>query len=215
MPVAVGRDGISMIHPNLIDPELVTHFNRSPRELLVFWLFALFVRGKSANVQAQKLYKFIEREDCLDGDVYNLTLIGQRKIDDLLRRVKAGQYVTLSRAIDETMLCLQRYPFYLRHATVAELEEISGVGPKTARFFVMHSRRDANVAALDVHILRFIDLSTDIPVPTTTPTGKKYAELEKIFLDIATLEGVKPADMDLAIWRASRKKEPLKWRDYL
>lgn len=203
------------VNPNLIDPKFVTNFSRSTRELLVFWLFCLFVRGKSADVQAHKLYRFIERKDCLKGDVFNLTLMGRGRIDVALRKVKAGQYDTLSRAIDETMLWLNRDVFYLRHATVAELEEITGVGPKTARFFIMHSRRDANVAALDVHILRFIDLSTDIPVPTTTPSGKKYAELEKIFLDITVREGVKPADMDLAIWRASREKEPLNWRDYL
>ncbi len=202
-----------MNHSSLIDPSYVTNFNRSTRELMVFWLFCLFVRGKSAITQAGKLHDFIEYE--LDGDVFNLSLMSRVQIDVLLRKVKAGQYGTLSRAIDETMLWLNRDVFWLRHVTVAELEEITGVGPKTARFFIMHSRYHANVAALDVHILRFLSLRLDAPVPRTTPSGKKYAELEKIFLDITEREGVKPAAMDLAIWRASREGNPLGWRKFI
>lgn len=202
-----------MKHPSLVDPKYVTNFDRSTRELLVFWLFALFVRGKTAITQAGKLYDFIEYE--LDGDVFNLAPLSRWSIDRLLREVKAGQYNTLTKAIDETLLWISRDPFFLRHCTVAELEGITGVGPKTARFFIMHSQRGANIAALDVHVLRYLRLRLGTPVPLVTPTGKKYLELEQIFLDMTREAGVEPAVMDLAIWRASRDGNPLGWRDYL
>jgi thermostable 8-oxoguanine DNA glycosylase len=195
-----------------INPNNITNFSRSTDELLLFWLFCLFVRGKNADVQAKKLGTFLTNIGETGDRLVNLT---KRRIEEELRVVKAGQYVTLTAAIDQTILWLNRDPFYLRHCTVAELEGITGVGPKTARFFVMHTQRDAKVAALDVHILRYLGLRLATPVPLTTPTGKKYLELEQIFLDMARDAGVEPAVMDLAIWRASRESNPMAWPEYI
>jgi thermostable 8-oxoguanine DNA glycosylase len=195
-----------------INPNNITNFSRSTDELLLFWLFCLFVRGKNADVQAKKLGTFLTNIGETGDRLVNLT---KRRIKEELRVVKAGQYVTLTAAIDQTILWLNRDPFYLRHCTVAELEGITGVGPKTARFFVMHTQRDAKVAALDVHILRYLGLRLATPVPLTTPTGKKYLELEQIFLDMARDAGVEPAVMDLAIWRASRESNPMAWPEYI
>jgi thermostable 8-oxoguanine DNA glycosylase len=194
-----------------INPNNITNFSRSTDELLLFWLFCLFVRGKNADVQAKKLGTFLTNI----GETGRLVDLTKCRIEEELRVVKAGQYATLTAAIDQTILWLNRDPFYLRHCTVAELEGITGVGPKTARFFVMHTQRDAKVAALDVHILRYLGLRLATPVPLTTPTGKKYLELEQIFLDMARDAGVEPAVMDLAIWRASRESNPMAWPEYI
>ena len=94
----------------------------------------------------------------------------------------------------------------LRTCTVDQLEQISGVGPKTSRFFILHSRLNARVAALDVHILRYLK-SLGYNVPTVTPTGKNYRKIEEIFLQEADKSGMTVADFDLFIWNMSTAKK--------
>ena len=203
----------------MIDPNKVTNFDRTDDELLEFWLFCLFVRGKNADIQAVKLDDFVDicrrtankRTSLMAG----LLRYKQGDIDGMLRSVKAGQYDTLSAAIYQTVLKLEEDPEFLRRASARDLEAIHGVGPKTARYFILHTRPKARVAALDTHILRYLRDRTDEAVPRTTPTGKRYAELEKTFLLMADFEGVDPADMDLAIWQASRETHHMDWRRYL
>lgn len=202
----------------MIDPNTVTKFDRTDEELLEFWLFCLFVRGKNADVQAKKLSDFTDLCCQTPNAWISLTsgLIQKRDhVDGMLRSVRSGQYETLTSAIQETAERLKKDSAYLRTASVADLESIFGVGPKTARYFVMHTRPKAGVAALDTHILRYLGYRTDVKVPKTTPTGKKYKELEDTFLLMADFEGVDPAAMDLAIWRASRETHPMDWRRFL
>jgi len=208
----------------MIDPNLVTNYNRDDDDLLEFWLFCLFVRGKNANVQALKLEQFVR---LLLGATQKTTLtqamkavntnsaIAENLVSALLLRVKAGQYGTLAAAIQETANRIDYKADFLRCASACDLEAIHGVGPKTARYFILHTRPKARVAALDTHILRYLGDRTDMTVPSSTPTGKRYAELEEAFLLMADFEGVDPAAMDLAIWQASRETNHADWRRYL
>jgi len=41
-------------------------------------------------------------------------------------------------------------------------------------------------------------------VPKTTPSGAKYLELEKLFLDYAKDMGMMPAALDLQIWNEAQ-----------
>lgn len=202
----------------MIDPNDVTKFQRSDDELLEFWLFCLFVRGKNADVQAAKLATFAAAAKIAgnsDSIVRALRHTQFKTIEGLLRGVKSGQYNTLAAAINETMLHLGRDRHFLRHATVRELEDITGVGPKTSRFFILHSRPKARVAVLDTHILRYLSDRGDLPVPKTTPpAGKRYDMLEQAFLLYADHYGADPAKMDLAIWRASRETYPMDWHRF-
>lgn len=208
----------------MIDPNAVTKFDRTNAELLEYWLFCLFVRGKNADVQAAKLQQFIECVCDLTGKVdLDIALkdmtyckhVNYYTVCSALRTVKAGQYHTLAAAIEQTVQRIAEDPDFLQTATASDLESIRGVGPKTARYFLLHTRKNARVAALDTHILRYLGYRTDMKVPKTTPTGKKYAELEDAFLLMADFEGVDPAAMDLAIWQASRESHPMDWRRYL
>ena len=71
---------------------------------------------------------------------------------------------------------------------------------KTSRCFIIHSRKDANYAGLDVHILHFLkDMGYN--VPGQTPLRKQYLEIEKIFLDIVRKSEMSVAEYDLMIWR--------------
>ena len=78
---------------------------------------------------------------------------------------------------------------------------------KTSRFFVMHSRRSNayDYACLDTHILRWLG-SKGHEVPKTTPSGAKYLELEKLFLDYANKMNMLPAVLDLQIWNEAQSR---------
>lgn len=198
----------------LIDPNHVTDYYRSHYNLLNFWLFCLFVRGKNADIQAQKLDTFLTNI----GGIEQLPRMSKRQIAGVLREVKSGQYASLTVAIDETLLQIARYRMFLVEPSIQDLEEISGVGPKTSRFFIMHTQKGARVAALDTHIMHFLwlelDASEGLVAPTKTPAGKKYFYFEQKFLDIADRFEIEPADLDIAVWRAARAGNPLNWRDY-
>lgn len=197
----------------MVDPNHVTNFKRTDDELLEFWLFCLFVRGKNASVQARKLEAFLN----LMGGTHRLRLMGapHEKVMRALILVGAGQYRTLATAIHSTITILWLKPKFLRECSVEALEAIHGVGPKTARFFLMHTRKGVRHAALDTHILRYMREVLDVATPTSSPSGERYAELEKIFLTQADYEGVDPATLDLAIWRASRDSHPANWRKFM
>ena len=194
----------------MIDPNDVTKFDRTPDELLEFWLFCLFVRGKNADVQAQKLDQFRHRM----GGMPLIRSAPDDSIDFHLRAVGAGQYNTLLPAISQTLAKLKADPDFLKTASAVELESLRGVGPKTSRFFILHTRPKARVAVLDTHILNYLSERSGSDIPRVTPTGPRYAELEEHFLLYADFYGVDPAAFDLAIWRASRESHPLNWRDY-
>lgn len=208
----------------MINPNLVTNYARDDEDLLEFWLFCLFVRGKNANVQALKLEQFkslalaTTKKSTLFAALREATVykhINDYTIGQMLENVRTGQYDTLAAAIERTTILLDENCKFLRNASARDLEEIHGVGPKTARYFILHTRPKARVAALDTHILRYLCDHTDMPVPSSTPTGKRYAELEEAFLLMADFEGVDPAAMDLAIWRASRETNHADWHRYL
>lgn len=193
----------------MIDPNNITNYARTDDELLEFWLFCLFVRGKNAMVQARKLAEFTDGLQSFK----HLYYYPDFEIERRLRLVKSGQYGTLARAICGT---LKRGRGFLERATVAELESIPGVGPKTARFFICHSRASARVAVLDTHIIRFMATQVSYPVGKGTPTSKqRYARIEQDFLAIADKAGVSPAALDLAVWKAARSGDPQMWRAFL
>lgn len=101
----------------------------------------------------------------------------------------------------------------LKSCSVDDLENIYGIGPKTARCFLIHSRPNMRFAGLDTHILKYLR-GLGYEVPKTTPTGKKYKEIEQIFLNLVDKSGKSVAEFDLEIWRKyssdSRKKKQLK-----
>ncbi len=89
--------------------------------------------------------------------------------------------------------------------TVAELEQIPGIGPKTARFFILWTRPGERHAALDVHVLRWLrTLGHDAP-KQTPQSARRYAELESLFLDEADRLGVTPRELDEAVWSAGAR----------
>jgi thermostable 8-oxoguanine DNA glycosylase len=108
---------------------------------------------------------------------------------------RLGQYNRLYRAMEASL------DLDLRAANVDDLEAIPGVGPKTARFFLLHTRPDQQIAVLDTHVLRHLrdkGLTTQVGTP---PSGTKYDLLEKAFIGLAKASNMSIADYDLHIWR--------------
>lgn len=181
----------------MIDPSKITKFDRTDHELQEFLMFCIMVAGKSATQTAQKLEDFLQ---CWQSPFAMLTFMIKFSAEGLIywmKEFKLGQYNRLQSAFTG-ILSLD-----LRTCTVADLEAINGIGPKTARFFIVHSRPDQNHAILDTHILAYMR-SKGIETPKTTPSGKKYLELEQKFLALVP-EGMTVADFDLQIWNERTK----------
>ncbi len=189
----------------MVDPINFTNFNRSYVELEETALFSVLVAGKNALTTAKALENFLnylhKKLNLKDFQpFYSVRQFNKRDLASLLRDNGIGCQTSKSRSIYE----LANSNLNLKTCSVADLERIHGIGPKTARMFVMHTRENQQYAVLDVHILRYLrDCGHD--VPRSTPVGKKYREIELIFLELARKNNKTPADFDLMIWRRYRR----------
>lgn len=191
----------------MITPTNITNYNRTQAELEEFLLFAILVAGKTAKTQAEKLERFLNMRDMLkiSEDYSPLQFIKfLSTMDGMLTRAmkveKLGQYERLGKAFRGIL----QFEGKLDSVTLEELESVDGIGPKTARFFLLHSRPNQKVAALDTHILKFLS-EKGYKVPKSTPSKKKYRAIEEIFLAECEKAGKNVADMDLEIWKSYSK----------
>ena len=189
----------------LIDPSNVTYYNRTTEELELFLLFAIVVAGKTAKTQARLLKEFFDLTEGLVGPFSSpfeaISLLRKKGLLlEALKRSNLGQYTRLVRCLSE----LVDTKLDLRTCSCEQLEHIHGIGFKTSRFFIVHSRPDANYAILDTHILRYIRDEMGVEdAPRSTPgTLKTYLKYEQMFLDHCREKGHTPANFDLQIWVA-------------
>lgn len=175
------------------------------RKLEYKLLFAMIVAGKSARHARKAMDRLQVAIESLS--VEHLWFPALREIDDapkclatILRCARTGNYRKVERAFREVI----NAGLNLKTCTVADLERIHGIGPKTARFFILWTRPDAQCAALDVHILRWLaEIGHD--APKSTPAGKWYAYWEMMFIGEARRRDMTPAQLDEQIWLASNK----------
>jgi thermostable 8-oxoguanine DNA glycosylase len=171
------------------------------RELQLRLLYAVIVAGKSAKFAEQAMVKLFAG---LGGLPFHWiqTWFHNGCLDYRLRQAKVGNYGKVFKAFHEAAFS----GLDLRICSPAELEAIHGIGPKTARFFLIWTRPDVRVAALDVHVLRWLrDLGYD--APRQTPSGRKYAELEAVFLVEAERRGLTPRELDEVVWSAGSNRD--------
>jgi len=191
----------------MIDPTKITNYNRTEAELEEFLVFAILVAGKTAKTQAKKLEQFLStaKEFGLPSGTTALEYISYLSKGNYLSSVmvncKLGQYNRLEKAFEGIL----QFKGKLKTISVSELESVNGIGSKTARFFVLHSQKDARVACLDVHILKWLR-EQGYSAPKQTPTKKRYAILEAVFLTEAWKREMNPADLDLMIWKSFSQK---------
>lgn len=178
-----------------INPLAITDFERDEEALQRFLIFGIIAAGKDSDWAATKVGDLLRRKP--EG-VLPLAYLAENEtaLHNTLVANRVGQYNRIKKAIlDATRLDL-------RTATVDEIDSIFGVGPKTARLFILHSRADAEVAVLDTHILKWLkDLGVE-NVPSSTPDGKEYERLERLAIRFkkAKYPGLSLAQADLLIW---------------
>jgi endonuclease III len=179
-----------------VNPTQITNFTRTDAELQSFWLFAAFCAGKNSDYASKCLSRLLAQ--CSDTTPFEyLGDLGETNIRNALVASRIGQYSRLTRFIMESI------KLDLRTATLTDLMGIFGIGPKTARFFLVHSRPNCSHAILDTHILKYLRDHGVATAGTQTPTSHTvYIKLEKIFLSIATVEFpmMSVADIDLMLW---------------
>jgi thermostable 8-oxoguanine DNA glycosylase len=187
----------------LVDPENITRFDLRDWELELVLLFWVCAAGKNARVAAGNLDRLLCRGRDLFGAEGPFSIIQNygSSLPEALRNHGIGCYNNKSR----TMLELASSGLDLKSCSVSDLEEVRGIGPKTARCFLMHSRRGVRHAGLDTHCLKYLR-ERGVDVPKSTPTGRRYLELESIFLDMADESGMTVAEFDLEIWRKYSSK---------
>jgi len=190
----------------MVDPYDVTDYGRSRAELEEYFLFCLAVAGKKAVMIAAKVAEFLK--GAAPGETpfeYVLRIEREGTLSDRLKEVRLGKYALLEAAYSAAARIGD-----ISAASVEQLEALPGVGPKTARFFILHSRRDAKVAVIDTHVLKFLR-ERGHDVPKGFPTAQTYRRLEAVMLDEMEASGLSRAEFDLAVWShyASGGKTPL------
>jgi len=185
-----------------VNPTDITDFNRDTNQLESFWLFCMFVAGKNSDYASRCLTRLIHAaklgQDIGEEGVFNyFKSIGQVGVHNALVASKVGQYVRLTKGI------MQSLDLDLRTCTLDDLLAIHGVGNKTARFFLLHTREGCDYAVLDTHILAWLRDNGVEDAPKNTPTcSEKYKELEKKFRYLSRLyyPYLSDAQIDLVIW---------------
>jgi thermostable 8-oxoguanine DNA glycosylase len=187
----------------VIDPTKITDFNRATPQLEELLLFCIAVAGKNATVTSKNMERLLEYgRDYCDGSPFEIIIELSKRYDlkELIKDFGFGCHSVKSRGFLEAA----NSGLDLKICTVNQLEKIHGIGMKTSRFFLLHTRKNAGVACLDTHILQWLAKHSNLNVPKQTPTCKKYLELESVFLMVAEVLKTHPADLDLRIWNMSR-----------
>lgn len=188
----------------MIDPYALE--GKWTRRRLEEWiLFAICVCNKPANATAIKVDAILrdlrEAVGFRGPSSTPFELVRSAACQNTLRAVlekhRVGQYTRIERAFREVVT---KIPEVLS-TTVAELETVSGIGPKSARMILLYVKPQLRVAALDTHVLRWLR-DQGYNAPKGTPSGRRYAELEKIVLAEADNRGLTPKELDKKIWQS-------------
>lgn len=167
-------------------------------ELEARLIYSVIVAGKSATFADAVMDRLQKKlaDYCTDSLFQKLRWQMEKGLLlRLLEGVRAGNYTKLSKCIKE----LLSRNVDLATCGPAELECIHGIGPKTARFFIIWTRPDERYAALDVHVLRWLR-EQGHNAPVSTPSRGTYAHWERIFLSEADKRGLTPRQLDFEIW---------------
>lgn len=190
----------------MITPTAVTRYGRNSMELLEFAIFAVCVAGKNSDQTAKKCdvlwrdqnfrttlstqFQFPPQTDS-EYSLY-VKLIRQCLVDH-----KIGQYDRLSRVI----MWLNQMSCKLDTVLFNTLVNFRGIGPKTAAFFLLHSRQDATIPVIDTHICKY--MATKGVTMKVTSNLAKYMENAALVKQHIQLDFPKMtlAEADLYLWR--------------
>jgi len=187
----------------MIDETNITNYHLTYDELqeyIIFWILAAGKRGdRAAKIVNDWILNIKKTEHIFDTfKKYTLT-----ELIELCRQSGTGCQSIKGRSIHSII----HSNLDLTTCTPDDLEKIYGIGMKTSRCFIIHSRENAAYAGLDVHILKFLSrLDLNIPIPKSTPPRKIYLQLEQIVLRLANEFNMTPAAFDLMIWNTYKSE---------
>lgn len=205
-----------------IDPLNFTNFYASDGQIQSMFLFAVAVAGKPSRITAEKINGLLDDIEVDQQDDYApdeirrmgpleyLMYLEHEPFIEMIKERKLGKYNTwlkLWRWFNDLKPRLSSdasISKFLNTASIQSLERIPGVKFKTSRFFILHSRSNAECVPLDTHILRFLR-DRGVPcVPNVTPGSQRiYLGLEKIAVEALKSLGYSTlAKADLETWKS-------------
>ena len=188
----------------MIDPHNVINYNRTDSELEEFIIFCVCVAGKKSSTIAPRVSELFSYLKCVTTEQqplkWYMDLPNHNTLSVVMKFLGIGCYQGKA----QTILDIANHISNLRTCSLNELMAIKGIGAKTARMFLNFTREDANYAVLDVHSLRFLRREGVENVPKSTPIGKKYLDLEQIFLKMVP-EDTSATRFDLKNWSEHAK----------
>jgi len=184
----------------MIDAANITDYNLNYEELearIIFWILAAGKNGTRAAKIINAMIDFWQKDYPGITPFSSLFLYDMEETKELCKYYKTGCHSHKAKSLYQ--IC--RADLDLKTCSVEDLESIYGIGMKTSRCFIIHSREDAECAGLDTHMLKYL-ASLGYDVPKSTPSRKLYLTLEKIVIKLAKEKGMSPADFDLAVWNS-------------
>lgn len=185
-------------HKIKIDPSKITNFRRDDEELQAFAMFAISVAGKKASQTADKIYTFLGWSKTYETPFGFLSRLKRdEQLDLCLRHLKIGQYKRIHNAFSGIL------NLDLSTCSFDDLIRVRGIGPKTANFFLLHSRDGYSGVVLDTHILRWMRETHGVETPKSTPQGKSYSKFAVLAENLirSSYPDKSLADADLLIWK--------------
>lgn len=191
----------------MIDPTNMTRYNQDKSELEETILFCCSVAGKNAMTTSKLLdvflryahdYAFADPEPPYDpfDAIRGMFTVGIN-VALILKDCGFGCYNHRAKTFKQLVYS----NIDLETCTTSDLEAISGIGMKTSRFFILHSRKDATVAPVDTHVCKFLKDQGIIKSAKVNLTPKRYLELEKAYIDLwKNKPDIPLAEYDLAVW---------------
>lgn len=182
----------------MINPSNITNYNLDDsglQEVILWWILAAGKNGTTAS-KCLDLFLSKHRSNTKEAPFDAVNKV-YSKFSLALEMKKCGIGCYNNKA--RSWAALVHSNIDLKKCTLSDLESIPGIGPKTARCFLIHSRKDQNYAGLDTHLLKFLRL-VGHDAPKSTPTKNKYNHLEKEFLGLVKKSGRTVAQFDLIIW---------------
>lgn len=181
----------------MINPSKITIYNAPNNKLEESILFWVCVAGKNGYTAARCLDLFLNSIYKRHRSPFECIQEYKGALPDLMRNCGIGCYTSKAKSFIQ----LVNSSLNLKTCTTEDLESIYGIGMKTSRCFILHSRPHARYAGLDTHILKHLRSVGVCNVPKSTPSSKKeYFRLEKEFLRLADGVNMLPSEYDLMIW---------------
>lgn len=187
-----------------VDPTAIP--KKMTRQQLEWWiLFSIMVAGKGAKQTEAKLNALLADVEVPKGwNNYGpffliLYITSNRDLMAHLRKHKTGKYnLTVKGFYDALELDLN-------NLTVDSLEQVHGIGPKSARMILLYAGLAEDLVPLDTHVLKFLRKRGYDAPKSTPPAGKRYLELEQAFIAEARREGKTVRELDTEVWLSYAK----------